>query len=58
MFHKSVRQYKYLHSLSKEQFKDYLISQLELAGIEWQEVIAISPEFNNVIEEFDKVKGE
>jgi hypothetical protein len=58
MFHKSVRQYKYLHSLSKEQFKDYLISQLELAGIEWQEVIAISPEFNNIIEEFDKVKGE
>lgn len=57
MFHKSVRQYKYLHSLTKEQFKDYLISQLELAGIEWQEVISISPEFQNVIEEFDNVKG-
>jgi hypothetical protein len=58
MFHKSVRQYKYLHSLSKEQFKEYLIAQLELAGIEWQEVSKISPEFNNIIEEFDNIKGE
>lgn len=57
MFHKSVRQYKFLRSLSKDQFKDYLISQLELAGIEWEQVTAISPEFDNAIQEFDNVKG-
>ena len=57
MFHKSVRQYKFLRSLTKDQFKDYLISQLELAGIEWEQVTAISPEFDNAIQEFDNVKG-
>lgn len=56
MFHKSVRQYKFLHSLSKDQFKEYLIAQLELAGIEWEQVISLSPEFDNILNEFDKLK--
>lgn len=56
-FHKSVRHLNMLHGLNKQQFKEYLISQLELAGIEWQEVTAISPEFQNALDEFDNVKG-
>lgn len=55
-FHKSVRQLNYLAGLSKDSFKDYLISQLELAGIEWQEVVSISPEFQNAIDEFDNIE--
>lgn len=54
-FHKSVRQLNYLAGLSKDSFREYLISQLEFAGIEWQEVISISPEFQNAIDEFDNI---
>lgn len=52
-FHKSVRQLNYLKKLNKEQFKKFLIAQLELAGIEWEQVIAISPEFENALQEFE-----
>jgi hypothetical protein len=55
-FHRSVRQLNYLHGLTKEQFKDYLISHLELAGIEWEQITRLSPEFDNALEEFKNIK--
>lgn len=55
-FHKSVRKLKNIIGLNKEQFKDYIISELELANIEWADVVRISPEFENFIDEFEKIK--
>lgn len=57
-FHKSVRRLKDIKGLTGEQFKNYITSELELAGVEWQQVTKISPEFEALIEEFDKIDWE
>jgi len=55
-FHKDVRQLKNLAGLSKNQFQKYITSQLSLHHVEWKEVIALSPEFNNLLNEYEKLK--
>lgn len=54
-FYKSVRQLKMLAGLSKETFRHYIISHLELKQVEWEAVIKISPEFDNLINEYEKI---
>jgi len=55
-FHKDVRQLKYLYGLNGQQFKHYITSILSFHNIQWKEAVAISPEFQNLIDEFDKIK--
>jgi nucleoside-triphosphatase THEP1 len=55
-FHKSVRQLNNLHGLSREQFKEYIISKLEFGGIEWEQVISLSPEFENILDEYENIQ--
>ena len=54
-FYKSVRKLKNFKGLNREQFKWNIVSELELAGVEWKEAVEVSPEFNNLIDEFDKL---
>lgn len=54
-FHKSVRQLKSLNGANAKQVKDYIISQLALANIDYEEAISISPEFEDLLEEFEKI---
>ncbi len=55
-FHKSVRQLKELYGASGEEVAYYMKSQLALAQIEYEEAIAMSPEFQNLCDEFDKIE--
>ncbi len=55
-FHKDVRQLKNIVGLTKEQFKKYITSILSFHHIEWKEAVAISPEFQNMLDEFEKVR--
>ena len=55
-FHNSVRQLKYLRGASREQVEDYVISQLELANIEYEQALNMSPEFENFLEEFENTQ--
>lgn len=55
-FHKSVRRLKDIYGLSGKQLKKYIVSELELAHIEWKEAVGASPEFENLIDEFDLIK--
>jgi hypothetical protein len=55
-FHKSVRQLINLRGANSNEMKDYIISQLELAHIPWEEAVSISPEFSSFIKEFDEIK--
>lgn len=54
-FHKSVRQLKQLQGANGQQVKDYIIAQLALANIEYEEAINMSAEFEDLLEEFDKL---
>ena len=56
-FHKSVRQLKSLQGADGATVKEYIVAQLALAQIKYEEAIAISPEFHDLIKEFDDVKG-
>lgn len=52
-FHKSVRQLSYLRGANGNMVREYMISQLALAKVEYKEAIAMSPEFQNLIDEFN-----
>ena len=51
-FFNDVRQLKNMSGLTTEQFRDYITSHLELSGIEWQNAVAISPEFDNLVAQY------
>lgn len=53
-FHKSVRQLKELYGADGDEVAFYMKSQLALAQIEYEEAIAMSPEFRNLCEEFER----
>lgn len=55
-FHKSVRQLNYLRGATSQELKIYIESQLEFAKINYKEVIELSPEFDNLMEEFEKIE--
>lgn len=55
-FYKSVRRLKDLRGLKSKHLKAYITSELELAHIDWKQAVEISPEFQNLLDEFDKVK--
>jgi hypothetical protein len=57
-FYNDVRQLKNIASLTPEAFKQYIISQLEFAHIEYESVIALSPEFDNLINEYSQINWE
>lgn len=52
-FHKSVRQLKELRGACGKQLRDYIVSQLALAHIEYNQAIDLSPEFKDIMESFD-----
>ena len=54
-FHKSVRQLKSLQGANAKQVREYIVSQLALANIEYEEAIAISPEFEDLLNEFENI---
>jgi hypothetical protein len=54
-FFNDVRQLKNINGLTQEQFKEFVIAHLELAQIQWQEAINLSPEFANLVSEFGKI---
>ena len=55
-FFNDVRQLKNMSGLTTEQFRDYITSHLELSGIEWQNAVAISPEFDNLVAQYSNIK--
>jgi MoxR-like ATPase len=55
-FFNDVRQLKNMAGLSREQFKDFITSHLELANIDWQAAVSISPEFDNILNEYSNIK--
>jgi DNA polymerase III delta prime subunit len=55
-FYNDVRQLKNLAGLTAEQFKEYITSHLELSNIDWQNAVAISPEFDNLIQQYTTIK--
>jgi GTPase SAR1 family protein len=55
-FFNDVRQLKNMAGLSREQFKDLITSHLELANIDWQAAVSVSPEFNNILDEYSNIK--
>jgi hypothetical protein len=54
-FFNDVRQLKNINGLNQEQFREFVIAHLELAQIQWQEAINLSPEFANLVSEFGKI---
>jgi len=60
-FYNDVRQLKNMVGLTPQAFREYVIAQLELAQIDYETVINVSPEFDNLINEFANIqwgKGE
>ena len=55
-FFNDVRQLKNMVGLSREQFKDFITSHLELANIDWQAAVSVSPEFSNILDEYSNIK--
>ncbi len=51
-FYNDVRQLKNMLGLSPQAFRDYIVAQLEFANIDYQTVINLSPEFDNLISEY------
>lgn len=54
-FYNDVRQLKNMVALSPQAFKEYIIAQLELAQIDYESVIALSPEFDNLVAEYANI---
>lgn len=51
-FYNDVRQLKNMLGLSPQDFRNYIIAQLEFANVDYQTVINLSPEFDNLISEY------
>ena len=56
-FHKSVRQLKALKDANASQVKLYVMSQLALANVDYEEALELSPEFEDFLKEFDEILG-
>ena len=56
-FYNDVRQLKNMLGLSTQDFRNYIIAQLEFANVDYATVISISPEFDNLVKEYTNLMG-